>query len=244
MKYKNYIFDLYGTLIDIHTDEDRPLLWEKFSLILESYDVFYSPLELKEAYKNNCKKVSERLANTKHIVEIDIDKVFKEILINKNNNLKISKKEISNLAYIFRVLSRDYLRLYPNTIKTLEALKNNNCHLYLLSNAQKSFTYNEIKIMGLDKYFDDMFISSDYGIKKPDKEYLNKLIKKHNLKKRECIFIGNELDSDIKIAYLNKIDSVLINTDNYDSNKLNNYFKDLVNYKVRVINNMEELLKW
>ena len=24
MKYKNYVFDLYGTLVDIHTDEEAP----------------------------------------------------------------------------------------------------------------------------------------------------------------------------------------------------------------------------
>ena len=29
MRYKNYIFDLYGTLVDIHTEEDNQELWEK-----------------------------------------------------------------------------------------------------------------------------------------------------------------------------------------------------------------------
>ena len=29
MKYENYIFDLYGTLVDIHTDEEKTELWEK-----------------------------------------------------------------------------------------------------------------------------------------------------------------------------------------------------------------------
>ena len=28
MKYENYIFDLYGTLVDIHTDEENTELWE------------------------------------------------------------------------------------------------------------------------------------------------------------------------------------------------------------------------
>lgn len=27
--YKNYLFDLYGTLVDIHTDEENGYLWEK-----------------------------------------------------------------------------------------------------------------------------------------------------------------------------------------------------------------------
>ena len=30
--YKNYIFDLYGTLVDINTDEDKSELWDKLSL--------------------------------------------------------------------------------------------------------------------------------------------------------------------------------------------------------------------
>ena len=29
MKYKNYIFDLYGTLIDINTNEWSAQLWKK-----------------------------------------------------------------------------------------------------------------------------------------------------------------------------------------------------------------------
>ena len=31
MKYENYIFDLYGTLVDIHTDEEKTELWEKLA---------------------------------------------------------------------------------------------------------------------------------------------------------------------------------------------------------------------
>lgn len=29
--YQNYIFDLYGTLVDIHTNEDKPYLWDKMT---------------------------------------------------------------------------------------------------------------------------------------------------------------------------------------------------------------------
>ena len=30
--YQNYIFDLYGTLVDIHTNEKKAYLWKKLSL--------------------------------------------------------------------------------------------------------------------------------------------------------------------------------------------------------------------
>ena len=31
MKYENYIFDLYGTLVDINTDEEKRELWAKLA---------------------------------------------------------------------------------------------------------------------------------------------------------------------------------------------------------------------
>ena len=32
--YDNYIFDLYGTLVDIHTEENDPLVWKKLALFM------------------------------------------------------------------------------------------------------------------------------------------------------------------------------------------------------------------
>ena len=48
--YDNYIFDLYGTLVDIHTEENDPLVWKKLALFYGYYDADYSSEELKERY--------------------------------------------------------------------------------------------------------------------------------------------------------------------------------------------------
>ena len=48
--YKNYIFDLYGTLVDIHTEEEDPVVWKKLALFYGYYDANYAPEELKERY--------------------------------------------------------------------------------------------------------------------------------------------------------------------------------------------------
>ena len=32
-EYQNYLFDLYGTLVDIHTDENDPRLWQRMSVL-------------------------------------------------------------------------------------------------------------------------------------------------------------------------------------------------------------------
>ena len=45
--YNNYIFDLYGTLVDISTDEYSMDLWEKVALFYSFKGAKYSALELK-----------------------------------------------------------------------------------------------------------------------------------------------------------------------------------------------------
>lgn len=36
LEYQNYIFDLYGTLVDIRTNERKAYLWQKMSLYMLS----------------------------------------------------------------------------------------------------------------------------------------------------------------------------------------------------------------
>ena len=37
LTYDNYIFDLYGTLVDIHTDESDTAIWEKLAMFYGYY---------------------------------------------------------------------------------------------------------------------------------------------------------------------------------------------------------------
>ena len=41
--YRNYIFDLYGTLVDIGVDESDRRLWEHMSLFYGYYGAQYEP---------------------------------------------------------------------------------------------------------------------------------------------------------------------------------------------------------
>ena len=50
VQYDNYVFDLYGTLVDIHTEEDFPKLWEKLALFFGYYGAIYKPKELQKRY--------------------------------------------------------------------------------------------------------------------------------------------------------------------------------------------------
>ena len=204
--YTNYIFDLYGTLVDIHTDEDSAFVWEKLSLFMSYHGAQYSPLDLKNAYLKLVKKEQALLITKKPAMidrkdsheatpEIDIKAVFQKLYTNKN--IDASDELILHTGQFFRALSTEYLKLYPGTKAMLTALKSSKKRVYLLSNAQRIFTAYELQCLGLTDYFDDIFISSDYGTKKPDSAFFNALINAHKLDVKNSIYIGNDSICDI-----------------------------------------------
>ena len=50
MRYTDLVFDLYGTLVDIHTEEDD-LVWEKTAFYFGFYGAHYTGEELKAAFQ-------------------------------------------------------------------------------------------------------------------------------------------------------------------------------------------------
>ena len=48
LEYKHYLFDFYGTLVDIRTAEDDPTLWLYLSHIYAAYGADYQPKDLKK----------------------------------------------------------------------------------------------------------------------------------------------------------------------------------------------------
>ncbi len=208
--YQNYIFDLYGTLIDIRTDEESKQLWESLAKWMQRYKIQYTGSELKEKYQEQVRKLLEKPTKYKY-VEIDILQVFEKIC--KDKNTDILPKEIWSVGEQFRMFSTTYLGLYENTINVLDALKKAGKKIYLLSNAQKVFTWRELECTGILPYFDDVFISSDIGCKKPDPCFFGQLIDKHQLKIGESIMIGNDESSDIIGANKMGMDAMYIHTE-------------------------------
>ena len=61
LTYDNYIFDLYGTLVDIHTDESDTAIWEKLAMFYGYYGALYEAKELKERYETLVKSSEAEL---------------------------------------------------------------------------------------------------------------------------------------------------------------------------------------
>lgn len=208
--YKNYIFDLYGTLINIHTNEHEDSTWAKLAETLKFYGVDYTPSELSEAYFSSCELQVRQGKDLYKYPEVDVVEVFRHIFANKGK--KASKSLATHIAQEFRAFSTDYIALYDGVLDTLNKLKKAGKKMYILANAQSCFAKTELTKMGLRKYFKGIVYSSDYKCRKPDQTLYNLLLDKYELDKKESVCIGNEAATDVEGARNAKIDCLWIKT--------------------------------
>lgn len=200
MKYDNYLFDLYGTLVDIHTEEDEPEVWNKLAYFYGYYGAHYTGEELEKAYSNIVHRKEGILKGDNHEVfpEIQIEDVFLELFTCKG--AKADKTLAMHAGQFFRVLTTDYVKLYDGAVELLKLLKKSGKKVYLLSNAQRIFTEYEMKALGIYDLFDKVYISSDYNCKKPDTKFYNILLDELGLDREKTIMIGNDNRCDIEGA--------------------------------------------
>ena len=232
MEYRNYIFDLYGTLVDIHTDEGRPEFWQKMAGWYESYGADWAGEELQRAYLAMVREEEEKLGalNGSAYPEIQLEIVFLRLLkeaparhraagtgaSSRSGSFRAGNAWIQATATMFRVLSRDRLRCFDGVPEMLRGLKNQAKRVFLLSNAQRIFTVPEMEQCGIADCFEGIYISSDRGIKKPEPRFLLQLMEEHELAPAETVMIGNDPDTDMAVAHACGVDGILVSSDGSD----------------------------
>lgn len=238
--YKNFIFDLYGTLVDINTEEEKKELWDKLSLFYAFKGVYYKSDELKSSYLNKVRNQALLIKDTNY-PDFPLEKVFYSLYEDKG--VIPSSELVEDTAQFFRVLSINYIKLYDGVIELLELLKSKGKRIYLLSNAQKVFTLYEMKMLGIEKYFDDILFSADYKVCKPDSRFYKALLDKHNLNIEESIMIGNDYICDIEGANNVGLDSVYLHSNLSPEIKgeLNSTYK-IMNIDIRKVMEIDTLM--
>lgn len=207
--YENLIFDLYGTLIDIHTEEESRAFWKKFSHYMRRQGVHYHWKDLQKAYKEVIRR-QEQDETVYEYPEIEIRDTFRTLCLQKGRIF--AEEKIEEIARMFRRMSTCYVRLYPDTEESLKQLKASGKKLYLLSNAQTVFTMPELESLGLTNYLDGIFISSDHKCKKPDLAFMEQLLECYGLDRTRSVMIGNDVQSDVEIANRAGMDSAYLHT--------------------------------
>lgn len=182
----NFIFDLYGTLIDIWTDEERPEFWEDVSTLLG--DGEEKARSVREEYLSLCK--AEKVREDQ---EINLLLVFEKMLESRG----IDRSHAPSFAEEFRRLSMVHLRCFYGVKSMLRELRASGCGVYLLSNAQSCFTIPELWATGLYQLFDGILISSDAGVKKPAPQIFDIAFKSFGITAENSVYVGNDLRDDV-----------------------------------------------
>lgn len=187
--YENYIFDLYGTLVDIHTNEKKASLWKNMSQYMALQGAFYTPSDLRKAYHSYI----EELRTTPE-TEVNLAPVLRRLYTEKG--ISPTQEAVAHWALIFRALSLNHVRLFDGAAELLSKLRRRGKKIYLLSNAQRLFTEPEMRSLDIYERFDDVFLSSDIGYQKPSKKFYMALLQRHGLTPDTCVMIGNDWEAD------------------------------------------------
>lgn len=209
--YRNIIFDLYGTLIDIRTDEYSLDFWRKAVSVFARGRASYSPSELQRAYRRYVRRAlwRERFRHpTYRHRDIDLLEVFKSLYADKG--VTADEKLLRDTARRFRKASTQKLCLYDGVRDLLDTLREKGMGIYLLSNAQESFTVPELEEVGILDDFDGIMISSQERVCKPNRVFFERLLEKYHLDPAECLMIGNDQNADIRGAKNVGIDGLYI----------------------------------
>ena len=211
MKYTDLIFDLYGTLVDIHTDENQEV-WEKTAVLFGFYGAHYTGASLQEAFAGAMRQ-REAAAGQSYecFPDIPCEQVMAQLFRDKGIRENADNLGIQ-AAQLMRISSMEYIRLYPHVKESLQTLRRNGYRLWLLSNAQKVFTAFELVHLDLVSEFDKIYLSSDYLCRKPDARFFRALLQEQKLDTRRCLMIGNDRNTDIAGAKAAGLDTLYMHT--------------------------------
>lgn len=213
-KYDYFIFDLYGTLIDLRTDEWIETTWVKWIDYLDKKGIRHPKLtEFREDFFSLDKAYRQKPTPFTY-PEIDVMEVYDE-LFTRYGNKKIDSSELFEISYEFRKCSIEYIKLFEGVEEFLSILKKENKKTFILSNAQSSYTLYEIQGFSLDKMVDDYIMSSDFKCMKPDKAFFDAIVLRGGIKKDRAIMFGDSYQNDYLGAKEYGISGLWLNGEDY-----------------------------
>ena len=182
-------------------------LFNEIDFVISGYNHIYKwilkNLNLDIQYKPNKKDIINNIEN--HIQTFIKKNCFQE---------KYSPK--------FVKLMREHkpdISLSNSNLKKLKVISKTFKNLVLVTNGRSISQRNKLQSLNIKMFFKEILISEEFGFKKPDKIFYEKLIEKY--KNYNLIFIGDNIDIDL-ITPINKgLKTILIRNLNNRIHKLN-----------------------
>lgn len=194
------LFDLYGTLIDIRTDESDPRAYATLSQYLAYWGVAIAPGELAQEYRTRLRVHFDQ--SSEQFPEVDVTAVFREIMTahrvtrGVGGDRDFGASEITAAAVLFRTLTRRDFTAVPGAHQVLEHLQTT-YRLGLISDAQWVFTEPEIEIADLARFFPVRILSSRLGVRKPDPRPFLDALRALGVAPEAAVYVGDSPPRDL-----------------------------------------------
>jgi HAD superfamily hydrolase (TIGR01549 family) len=185
-------FDLFGTLIKATADNDTCLQGIYSCLrsngVTVTYEIFV------ETYRTT-RKLQRQTSQVLHKEVTNSEAVCETIRL-LGHDLEPTSRVVREAVKAYFQPWR--IELADGARSTLEALRPF-VKLGLVSNfTDVSFIEETLRILEIHYFFDSITISAGCGWRKPSPKIFQILLEKLDIKPEECLFVGDEVDSDIK----------------------------------------------
>ena len=199
LRPKAVLFDFYGTLVDIETDEHRHEPWETVAKLLKYRGSRATGEMLRLWYLDYVKNALDR--SGEEYPDVDIVPIFGQLIAHAGVHDEDGLAK--TVAQLFRSQSIVYqLRTFPESIEVLEDLSRKGFVLGLVSDSQEPYLLPELHESRLDRFFDldKVVISSRYGYRKPDPRLMQVALERLGIAPSDAAYVGDSWMRDVEGA--------------------------------------------
>lgn len=180
---KAVLFDLDGTLLNRDASVEK-FIENQYERLKKSFDHIPKQQYISRFIELDCRGYVWK------------DRVYQQMV-----------DEFSIHKISWQTLLNDYVREFhhycipfPNLISMLEDLKRKSIRLGMITNGKGQFQMNNVRALGIEKFFDIILVSEWEGIKKPDSAIFNRALQQLTVSAHESMYVGDHPENDIKGA--------------------------------------------
>jgi len=185
------------------------------------------------------KKMSKYISEKLNVNMVEAKEIQKNYFYEYNTTLNgmINNHKIDANEFLEFVHDVDIDFLKKDSLLNEELMKLDGKKI-IFTNSSRKHAMNVIRKIGIDQHFDDIFdiVDSEF-VPKPDIVSYKKLVEKHKIDPKLCVFI-EDIARNLKPAYEMGMKTIWIENDEPWARKFSD--SDFVNYKT---NNLPEFLK-
>lgn len=234
--YNIIIFDLDDTLTN-----DKENIKEAFKEVLKFKNEKYTDEEFERFYKIDKETWRKRAAGKLLTPYEDNNEKKAEWLrayrFLKYYNNEISYNEAVKINNIYMEGMKRKVVSRPYTFEAVKYIYDRGYKIVIATNGPIVPLKEKINKLGITQYIFNVFSAEEVGAMKPHEDFYKGLFKKIDVKPNDkMLFIGDELEKDIKGAIENKIDTCWCNYNNEENTKYK------VNYEIHDLKELTSIL--